>query len=251
MNVDLLYRLVLGTVGLSVGSFLNICIDRLPRGQSLVTPPSHCPSCKHRLSALDLVPLFNYLWLHGRCRYCRAPIPIKLPLIELAVGALFVFLFSRFTGFQLGMYLVWASVFTVVFVIDVERQLVLDKVVYPATVLAFAFSFLPSGPGPLRALEGGAAGVVAMAIPFVLSRGGMGIGDIKLAGLLGLITGFPLIAGTLLLAVIAGGTVSALLLLTGLKKRGDAVPFAPFLVTSAAITLAWGHGIWVWYMNRV
>ncbi len=117
-------------LGLFIGSFLNVCIDRLPQGQSIINPPSHCSACNHKLGVLDMIPLFSYLWLRGRCPYCRAHIPLRLPVVEGMTGLLFVFLSWKFgLGLELGISLIYACLLIVIFVIDLENQLVLDKVV--------------------------------------------------------------------------------------------------------------------------
>lgn len=244
---------VFALLGLAVGSFLNLCIDRLPGGQSIISPPSHCPACDHRLGVLDLVPLLSYLWLRGRCRYCRAPIPLRLPLVELATGLLFAFLYFHYREFglslELGISLVYASLLTIIFVIDLENQLILDKVVYPGMALALVFSLFWPGPGVVNSLIGGGIGLAAMALPFAIYRRGMGIGDIKLGALVGLMTGFPPVLVALLLSVIAGGLVGSFLLIFRVKKRSDPIPFGPFLATSAMVALLWGPAIYQWYLH--
>ncbi|MBM2832432.1 MAG: type prepilin leader peptidase family protein, partial [Dehalococcoidia bacterium] len=168
-------------LGLFVGSFLNVCIDRLPAGQSIVRPPSHCSACGRKLGFLDLFPVFSYLFLRGRCRYCGAHIPLRIPIVEAVTAALFGFLYWKFgLSLELGIFLVWASVLIVIFVIDLEHQLVLNVITYPTIVLAFAASFLPPEPGVVDSLIGGGIGLAAMALPFLAYRGGMGMGDIKL-----------------------------------------------------------------------
>ncbi|MFB0559413.1 MAG: A24 family peptidase [Dehalococcoidales bacterium] len=236
-------------LGLSAGSFLNVCIDRLPQEQSIIKPPSHCAACNHKLGILDLIPLFSYLWLRGRCRYCRAPIPLRLPIVEGITGLLFALLYWKFgLGLELGISLVYACLLTVIFVIDLENQLVLNKVIYPGMALAFAFSFFWPGLGVLRSLAGGALGLAAMALPFIIYRRGMGMGDVKLGALVGLIAGYPLVIVALLLSVITGGLVAAGLLAFKIKKRKDPIPFAPFLATSTMVTLLWGQAIYQWYL---
>jgi len=248
-------------LGLCTGSFLNVCIDRLPRGQSIIKPPSHCSACKHKLGTLDLIPLFSYLWLRGRCRYCRAPIPIRLPVVEGITGLLFTFLYWKFgLGLELGISLIYACLLTIIFVIDLENQLVLDKVVYPGMVLAFAFFFFWPGievisvlPGgvlgrAISSLAGGVLGLAMMALPFVIYRRGMGMGDIKLGALVGLMTGYPLVLVAILPSWIIGGLVAAILLALKIKKRKDPIPFATFLAASAMVTLLWGQVIWQWYL---
>lgn len=248
-------------LGLFTGSFLNVCIDRLPRGQSIINPPSHCSACNHKLAILDLVPLFSYLWLRGRCRYCQAPIPLRLPIVEGVTGLLFALLYWKFgLGLELVISLIYACLLIVIFVIDLENQLVLDKITYPSMALALALSFFWPGLGVISALgggalgrlvsslAGGALGLVAMALPFIIYRRGMGMGDIKLGALVGLMTGFPLVLIAVLLSWITGGLVAAILLALKIKKRKDPIPFATFLAVSAMVTLLWGQVIWQWYL---
>jgi leader peptidase (prepilin peptidase)/N-methyltransferase len=232
-----------------MGSFLNVCIDRLPRGQSIINPPSHCSACNHKLSSLDLIPLLSYLLLRGRCRYCQAPIPFRLPIVEGMTGLLFALLCWKFgLGLELGISLVYICLLIVIFAIDLENQLVLNKVIYPAIALALVFSFFWPGLGVISALEGGALGLAVIGLIVLIYPPGMGWGDVKMAALVGLMTGFPLVIIALLLSVITGGVVGAILLAFKIKRRKDPIPFAPFLATSAMITLLWGQAIWQWYL---
>ena len=254
--------LVFALLGLFVGSFLNVCIDRLPRGQSIIHPPSHCAACNRKLGYLDLIPLFSYLWLRGRCRYCRARIPIRLPIVEGVTSLLFALLCWKFgLGLELGISLVYTSLLIAIFVIDLENHLVLDKVTYPGMVLALVFSFFWPGlegigmlPGEalskvVSSLAGGVLGLAAMALPYILThRRGMGLGDVKLGALVGLMTGYPLVFVAILLSWIGGGVVAVTLLALKVKKLKDPIPSATFLATSAMITLLWGQAIWQWYL---
>ncbi len=260
-------------LGLFVGSFINVCIDRLPRGQSIITPPSHCSACNRKLGVLDLVPLFSYIWLRRRCRYCGAPIPLRIPVVEGVTSLLFAFLYWKFElGLELGIFLIYACLLLIIFVIDLEHQLVLNKVTYPAMLLALAISFFwpgikevtTLGGGTISqavsslagepvaqatiSLTGGLLGLVVMSIPIIIYPSGMGWGDVKLAALIGLMTGYPLVIVALFLSVIIGGLVGAALLAFKIKKRQDPIPFAPFLAASAMITLLWGQVIWQWYL---
>lgn len=248
-HLDLLMP-AFGVLGLEVGSFLNVCMDRLPSGQSIIRPPSHCPSCSQRLRPLDLIPVLSYVWLRGRCRYCRASIPLRLPVVELTMGILFALLYWAFgLTVELGIVLVYASLLGIIFVTDLEHQLVLDKVVFPGMVLAIMFSFFWPGLSLLRSLLGGAVGLAAIALPFVVYRRGMGMGDVKLGALVGLMTGFPAVVVALLLSVISGGLVAAFLLVLGLKKRRDPLPFATFITASTMVALLWGQALWQWYLQ--
>ncbi|MDP2730823.1 MAG: prepilin peptidase [Dehalococcoidales bacterium] len=254
-----LLLVVFALLGLFVGSFLNVCIDRLPRRQSIINPPSHCPACNRKLGILDLVPIFSYLWLRGRCRYCRARIPIRLPIVEGVTGFLFAFLYWKSgLGIELGILLAYSSLLTVIFVIDLENQLILDKITYPAMLLALAFSFFRPelrsfsffwpGLGVESSLIGGVFGLALMALPFILYRRGMGMGDVKLAALVGLMTGFPLVILAVLLAWISGGLVAGILLAFKIKGTKDPIPSGTFLAVSAMVTLLWGEAIWQWYL---
>jgi leader peptidase (prepilin peptidase)/N-methyltransferase len=249
-----------GLFGLVVGSFLNLCIDRLPSGKSIVSPGSHCDSCNQRLKAVDLVPVFSYIWLRGRCRYCKARIPLRAPIVEFAAMAIFAFLAWHFgLSRELAFSIIYAGIFIVIFVIDLEQQLILNVVVFPAMVLAFAFSFFwggfeefwpKTGPGfVLSALMGGAVGFVLMLLPYLLTRGrGMGYGDVKLAAFIGLMSGFPLVIIALLVGIVAGGLIAIFLLLSGLvKSRKSAIPYGPFLAVGAMVALIWGDRIFHWW----
>jgi leader peptidase (prepilin peptidase) / N-methyltransferase len=237
-------------LGLFVGSFLNVCIDRLPRGQSLVHPPSHCPACRHKLGVLDLVPVFSYLWLRRRCRYCRAAIPARLPIVEAVTAIMFGFLYWQLgLSLELGVSLLYVSLLLAIFVIDLEHQLVLDRMTYPGMALAFGLSFLPAGPGAIGSLLGGVLGLAVMALPFIVYRRGMGMGDVKLGALIGLMTGYPSVLVALLLAMVSGGLVAAVLLVSGARKRTDPIPFGPFLAAGGMVGFLWGEAILRWYLH--
>ncbi len=265
--------MIFALLGLFVGSFINVCIDRLPRRQSIVKPPSHCPACNHNLSILDLVPLVSYIWLRGRCRYCRAPIPLRLPVVEGTTALLFASLYWKFgLGLELGIFLVYTSLMIIIFVIDLEHQLVLDRVTYPGMVIALTFSFFWPGIREVTVFGGGAIsqavsslageavaqaaisliggllGLVVMLIPVIIYPPGMGLGDVKLAALVGLMTGYPLVIVALLLSWIGGGLVAAMLLALKIKGRKDPIPSGTFLAVSAMVTLLWGESILRWYL---
>jgi leader peptidase (prepilin peptidase)/N-methyltransferase len=252
---------IFALLGLAVGSFLNVCIDRLPIGKSIIRLPSHCESCNQKLRARDLVPLFSYLWLRGHCRYCRAKIPLRLPLVELATALIFASLTWHYgPGLQLAIALIYSCLFLVIFAIDLERRLILDIVVYPAMVLALIFSSFWNGfgewpsPGILNALLGGAVGFGFMGSIYLIALwryrsvgGGMGLGDVTLAGLIGIVTGFPLVFVALLLGILSGGVVAISLLIVRLRRGKDPIPFGPFLAVATMVALLWGQGILDWY----
>ena len=249
-------------LGLFTGSFLNVCIDRLPRGQSVINPPSHCAACNRKLGIGDLIPLFSYLWLGGRCRYCQAPIPLRIPLVEGISGILFTFLYWEFgLGWELGIFLIYTCLLVIIFVIDLENHLVLNLVTYPGMALAITFSifwsglwvmdFMPEGivGKLLTSLAGGALGLAAMALPIIIYPKGMGWGDVKMGALVGLMTGYPLVFIAILISWIMGGLVATFLLALKIKSRKDPIPSATFLAISALVTLLWGQAIWQWYLG--
>jgi len=247
-------------LGVAVGSFLNLCIDRLPGGKSIVRPGSHCDNCNQSLKAVDLVPVFSYIWLRGHCRYCGARIPLRSPVVEFATAAIFAFLAWHYgLSLELAFAVVYASIFIVIFAIDLEQELILNIVVFPAMILAFAFSFFwggfeefwpKIGPGfVLSALLGGAVGFVLMLLPYLITRGrGMGFGDVKLAALIGLMSGFPLVVVELLVGIIGGGLVAVFLLVSrAVKSRKAAIPYGPFLAVGTMVALVWGDKIFQWW----
>lgn len=256
--MNLVYLIGFVLLGLATGSFLNVCIDRLPRGESILNPPSHCQACQHRLAVKDLIPVFSHLWLRGRCRYCQASIPRRLLWVEMATGAMFAFLYWR-CGLtpELGVMAFYACIFIIIFMVDLEHGLILNQVVYVGMVIALLIALLLPQPwitqlrlhGVANFALGGAIGFGILLLIAIISRGGMGWGDVKLAGLIGLATGFPLVFVALVMGAILGGLVAGALL--AMKKRGrkEAIPFGPFLSMAAMITLLWGSNILRWYLG--
>ena len=265
--MDVILAIVSAMFGAAFGSFLNVCIDRLPAGKSILRPPSHCDSCQHPLAPADLVPIFSYLWLRRRCRYCGAPIPWRPFWVELGTALLFA-LSCWFFGLsvQFAVIVFYGCLFIVIGIIDLEHHLVLNKISYPAMALALVISvFQPPPelmalnlawrwPGVISALMGGAIGFLfllfAYGITYAIYRAeAIGLGDVKLAGLIGLATGPRLVFFALTLGAILGGVVGAILLLLKLKKRKEPLPFGSFLAIATMITLLWGSDILNWYLG--
>jgi leader peptidase (prepilin peptidase)/N-methyltransferase len=257
--MEILLILMFALLGLAVGSFLNVCIDRLPQNKSIVFPPSHCQACQHKLSATDLIPLFSYLQLRGRCRYCQAAIPRRIFWVEFATGLILALLFWHY-GFsaELGIMAFYACLFIIIFVIDLEQGLILNKVAFPAMVVALLLALVPQthltvviDPGIASTALGGGIGFVLFFLIAMVSRGGMGWGDVKLAALIGLATGFPLVFVTIVMAAISGGIVAVALMIAKKRKRREAIPFGPFLALATMITLLWGTHILRWYLPGI
>lgn len=256
VGVTALLTVVFVLLGLAIGSFLNVCIDRLPGRRSIVTPPSRCDACGRRLAAPDMVPVISYLWLRGRCRYCQARLPRRLVLVELACGALLGGLYLVFgLGPEFGVAAFWACVFIVVFVIDLEQGLVLNIVVYPCLVVALALAGLVDLPWmqgvggmerwPQIAIAGLGGGVgllfflvVAVSAEVVLGKEGMGWGDVKLAALIGLACGFPLVV----FVIVLGAAIGLLMaLLMGRLKSGQTIPFGSALAVATMAAIVAGE----------
>jgi prepilin signal peptidase PulO-like enzyme (type II secretory pathway) len=252
--VEILYIVFFGILGIAIGSFLNVCIDRLPAGKSLVYPPSSCDACQHRILWFDNIPVFSYLFLHGRCRYCQAHIPQRVFWLELGTGLLVAFLFWHF-GWkpELATSIVYSSVLIVIGMIDLKHQLILNKIVYPMAIVALIVNlFLPelfSLHNFLFGLLGGAIGFLILFLPALIYRKGMGWGDVKMAGLIGLMTGFPNAIVAVFGGVILGGLAAIILLLFKKKTRKEGIPFGPFLSLATIVTLLWGGDIIHWYLR--
>ena len=248
-------------LGAAVGSFINVVADRLPAGKSIISPPSHCSECQHKILARDNIPIFSYLWLKGRCRYCGITIPRRLFWVELGTAVLFAFLYWHYgLGWELALVAFYCCLFIVLSLIDLEHNILPNKIVYPAVIFAIViaalgsiFGFEPKAIADtgfrlwiVDAAIGGGIGFVLLLLPALFYRGGMGWGDIKLAALIGLVTGFPLVLLAMFLAIISGGLIAAILLLSKLKSRKDAIPFGPFLSLAAMATLFWGNTLLNW-----
>lgn len=263
--------------GMSIGSMLNVWIDRIPAGESIVRPPSHCPSCNRRLSGIDLIPIFSYIFLRGRCRYCGAGIPTRILIVELSTALLFGLIAWHFLSQHDGLSalvaipLIYTCIFVVIFFIDLEQQIiVIHPIVSAGIALALIFSLFWDGfgeywpqasiansylDGMATSLLGGAAGFVFMIVPYLIARWhykseGIGQGDIYLGILIGMATGFPLIFIALMIGVILGGVTAIILLAFRRKKKKDMIPFGPFLSIGAMAAVIWGAQILNWYSSR-
>lgn len=251
-------------LGICVGSFLNVCIDRLPQGQSIIKPPSYCPGCSKRLRPFDLIPVVSYLWLRGRCRYCGMRIPRRILVVELGTGLFLTFLcFSYGLSIEFLILSVYTCLFLLLAIIDLEQGLVLNKIVYPGICISLVLAPFWSQTALARSFLGSSSMVAsftssvvaggALLIVFLLValayKAGMGLGDVKMAGLVGLAVGISELPVALLTSVISGALVAGLLLLLGIKRRNETIPFAPFLSLGALTALLWGKEITQWYLG--
>ncbi len=249
-------------LGLAVGSFLNVCVYRLPAGESVVSPPSHCRACGVRLGPADLIPVLSYILRRGRCRSCGAPFSARYAVVELATGALFAWCFFVFgLGPSLIKALVLTSFLVVITLIDFDHQLIYDKVLVwlagagVAINLSFAYAPLWGSAvtlpvGLLDMLLGAFVGGGLLLAIAVATRGGMGGGDVKFAAALGLWFGWQHTLLALFLSFLAGGLGGGVLLLLRIRKRKDLIPFGPFIAAGAFVALLYGPDIVAWYAGR-
>jgi leader peptidase (prepilin peptidase)/N-methyltransferase len=248
--MEIFLIIIFAFLGGAVGSFLNVCIDRLPASKSLVFPPSHCDTCQRKLSFLELVPVLSFLALRGRCRSCGMRIPRRVFWVELGTAFFFTFSFWYYGWtIPLATTLLYGSLFIVIMVIDLEHNLILNRITYPAIVLALIIDALLPEPGIVMGVLGAGVGFIMLLLPALVFRGGMGWGDVKLATLIGAVTGFPLVFVALLVGIIGGGFIAIALLITGRKKRHDTLPFGTFLALATIVTLFWGNDLLNWYVR--
>lgn len=253
--------------GVIIGSFLNVLILRVPRGEK-ISGRSYCPHCKHQLAVYDLIPIFSYLLLRGKCRYCNKQISSRYILIEFATAALFAlnFYFLHYAGNNLyfGINLLrWdfiAAVMITVFAIDYEHFLILNKVVLPSSAILAVLNFILLFAAPMRfthslfwlGLLSALGGYAFFAAIHYLSHGKwMGLGDAKLAVFLGLAVPFPLIILNMFLAFMIGALLGVVLIAVGAKKMSSKIPFGTFLAASCIITLYFGPPILIWYLKLI
>ena len=245
-------------MGASVGSFLNVVADRLPDGRSLVRPRSFCDSCRRPLGSRELIPVVSYLWLRGRCRHCGASITARVVAVEAAAGLLFLLTYLRYgLGTEFVIISAAASLLLAIAIIDLEHGLILDRIVLPSLLLLLVIApfwselvdarpFLGSESLVASLLNSVLAGLGAFLVFLVIAVAfpqGMGLGDVKLAGLIGLLVGFPGVVVALWLAVVTGGLVAMLLIVLRKKGRKDVIPFGPYLALGALAALLAGEEI--------
>jgi leader peptidase (prepilin peptidase)/N-methyltransferase len=245
----------IGLWGLCIGSFLNVCIHRMPSKQSVVTPRSRCPRCGYLLTWYDNVPILSYAILGGRCRSCRAPISLRYPFVEALTGGIFVWhaLVFGLTPL-LAVRLAFACALIVLFAIDLEHQILPDRITLPGIVIGLACSLvLP--PGPAMSLAGAiVGGGILWAIAEIWYRlrnvDAMGFGDVKMLAMVGAFLGLPLVLLTFVLATMMGGIVGVALIVTRRANMATAVPFGTMLAVAALIASLYGDPLLAWYLSR-
>ncbi len=245
---------LLGLVGLVIGSFLNVCIHRLPRGESVVWPASRCATCQRALSWYENVPVVSWLALGGRCRTCAQPISAMYPIVEAVTGALFV-LGGLFYGWTplLAARLLFACAMVVLFVIDLRHRILPNVITVPGVVIGVALSLvLP--PGPVSSLVGAVAGGGVLWLigeSYYRLRGvdGLGMGDVKMLAMIGAFLGWRQMLVTLVFASLTGSLAGVAVLVSRRGGMQAALPFGTFLAVGALVAAVGGDAILDWYLQ--
>lgn len=237
-----MWNFVYFLTGLCIGSFLALCADRLPMGENLMYPHSHCDSCGHRLSALELVPVLGYLSCFGKCHYCGAGIPSKLLIREVQTGFLFLLTgWNKTPGGQLFLLLFFLSCLLLISWMDWDEQMVYDVVLF-VLALGSLFHMLYAG-SFFQSIWGAVLMGILLSGIYKISHGGMGWGDVKLCSVLGLWLGPVLSLYCLFLASLIGTVVVLVCILMGYRRWREPLPFAPFLCLSAFWLYGWGKNL--------
>jgi leader peptidase (prepilin peptidase)/N-methyltransferase len=255
MTPYLVFSLFALVTGMVVGSFLNVCICRMPKGKSVVTPPSHCPQCDYRVRWYDNIPIVSYLLLRGRCRGCGMHISPQYPLVELLNGLLTLALFLRFgpTLAFLVLFL-FCSALVVITFIDLDHQIIPDEISLTGIVVGFVFSFFLQGHSWLNSLlgillGGGSLLLVAYGYQWLTGKEGMGGGDIKLLAMMGAFLGWKSIPFIIFASSLFGSVIGITIMLVQKKDSKLAIPFGPYLAFGAVLYIFYGRQIIHWYLN--
>lgn len=249
------YMVIAGLCGLLVGSFLNVCIYRLPRHESIVWPGSRCPSCDKPIAWYDNIPLLGYLWLARRCRACRVPIPVRYPLIE-AANALGYLAILWYFGLN-GTTLLYAALFSALLVVtgtDLTHKIIPNVITLPGIVVGLigAATVLPvTLPNALlgAAVGGGILWTLAWLSPYLFGKEGMGGGDIKLMAMVGAFFGWKPALLTIMIGSLSGSVIGIALIAFRLLKRDEYIPFGPFLVFGALLSMFFSQPLIEWYQG--
>ena len=241
--------------GALVGSFLNVCIHRLPIGESVVFPASHCPHCQQSIQPYDNVPIVSYVLLRGRCRRCGAAISARYPLVETVTGlaAVAAVCALGLTAHALLAFAFLCALIVITFV-DLDYQIIPDSISLPGIGVGFAAALVLGQPNWMASLGGillggGLLWGVAEGYHWLTGREGMGGGDIKLLAMIGAFLGWQAVPVTLMIASLAGTAVGVTLMLAQRRDSRTAIPFGPFLAVGATCALFWGDALIAWYLG--
>ncbi|MDI6782087.1 MAG: prepilin peptidase [bacterium] len=259
--MTILTYLLIFIIGSMLGSFFNVCIYRLPRGEGLLFPGSHCPLCNMPIKPWENIPILSYILLRGRCSHCQGKISGRYILVEFICGLLYLGLYLRFgLGIDFFCFLFFISVLVIITFTDLEHFLILDRVTYPAMIIGLIACLIRKDliNGILGLLVGAGIIYLIVIISAIILKminhpckdeGGMGLGDVKLAGVMGVFLGWKFVLVSMFLSCLFGSIVGMILILSGLKKRTDYIPFGPYLAMGSLVTVLWGEKILGWYLR--
>lgn len=246
--------MIIFLTGIIIGSFLNVCIYRIPIKKSIVYPSSNCPKCNVYLKWYDLIPILSYVFQKGRCRYCEEIISSQYPLVEALNGLLYMIFYIKFgLTMEFIFYAILSSVLVIISFIDFEYGLIpksLNILIFILTVLYKILGYLlyNTSLNLINSLFGLIISSGIFLIIIIVSKGGLGGGDMKLIGVLGFALGIKKILLNIVLSFIFGGIISGILLLLKIKGRKDRIAFGPFISIAFIVTTLWGMEIINWYI---
>ena len=255
MPPSILFPLFSLLIGMVVGSFLNVCICRMPKNESVVTPPSHCPQCSYQIRWYDNIPVLSYLFLRGRCRGCGVRISLQYPLVELINGVLTLLLYLRFgPTVAFAVLFLFCSSLVVITFIDIEHQIIPDEISLSGIVIGFILSFFIKGHSWTNSLlgillGGGSLLLVAYGYQLLTGKDGMGGGDIKLLAMMGAFLGWKAIPFIIFASSLVGSIVGVSIMLLQKKDSKLAIPFGPYLAFGAILYIFYGRPLISWYMG--
>jgi leader peptidase (prepilin peptidase)/N-methyltransferase len=241
-------------LGAMVGSFLNVCICRLPKGESIILPGSHCPHCNRPIQFYDNIPLLSFVLLRGRCRYCKESISVQYPLVEGVTGVSSLLLFLRYgPSLSYLIYFLFVAVLIVITAIDLYHQIIPDVISLPGMGVGLLSSLILSDIDFLNSLlgillGGGSLFLVGTLYQWIFKREGMGGGDVKLLAMIGAFLGWKAVILTILISSLVGSLVGVMIIVLKGKDFKYAIPFGPFLSLGAVISLFLGESIIRWYL---
>jgi len=243
--------------GSVVGSFLNVCICRLPEGLSIVSPPSRCPVCKRHIPFYANIPILSFLLLRGRCGKCKSPISIQYPFVEALTGLAAVALFYRYgPDWRIIIPFFFLCALIVSAFIDIRHKIILNVITLPGVIIGFAASFFMPLPGVVDSLTGIVLGggiliAIALVYHFVTGKEGMGVGDIKFLAMIGAFIGWKGVVFTLFTASIVGSVAGIVVMVLFSRSSKYALPFGPFLALGGTIYFFYGASLIQWYIRSV
>lgn len=257
--MNLIISLFVFITGLIFGSFFNVCIFRIQKGESISYPPSHCTSCNNRLKWYDLIPVLSYIFLKGKCRYCKEKISLRYPAVELITGILFYLVYFKYGLTVLTIkFIVFISILIIIGMIDFDTTDVYVSTTLTGAVFGIVFilvdvyfknsitTYVLGG-----ILGGGVITLIIIGSKIIIGTEGMGWGDAEICLVVGLFLGLKLTIVMLMISFVLGGIIGVVLIAMKIKTREDYIPFGPFIVLAAIITTFFGQDIISYYLNMI